>query len=770
MSEQEPGQASRAAEVLLIEDARKALYQLVGAAETGTVTLIARGSRTAVLAPLVRLGEQHVAALPSLPVTEARKKLGELVDAAAGGEPQVLRRRRTPVAVLLPATAIETDHSTPAPAAASPAASGRALATLSDVMGDFLGPDTTVGVSFGLDGLDAATGGLLPGRLVLIAAAPGAGGSLLAAAAARQVALEDGKPVLYAASGLTRADVAARVIAAEAGADYRRLRAGALTASEHVAVAEATARLSQAALHIDDGGDLTAEAIAATAPDVEHLALIVVDRLQHLHDPQVPLSGPVLPAAARTLAHLARTQQVPVLAAVDTDDPNVIGTLNADVTLTLVRSDQVAEVTIAERDFGQVATIMLRADLAHARFADPGEQPPSSTTTTAAHTPAPAPPLPGNPPAEPDEPPAASTPPARPPRRNTAERPDLVSFIPDRVASALESHGGDRDAALVYLAGEPNKAGQSIEDVMELWDATRVGGRYEPTAYPELPDPLIRKRRGNADEVWEARPKYTNPAKELIRQTVTPLDVNGAYLSALGAAALPVRSITHNPVVTDPKGREWSWENPDAYGRGVNLAGIVLIDQPKWPHAHLPHPLGDDRETAGRLWVPTSVYAKLKDAKNAGLLEELPRIREAYVAKGTDNLFKILVGILRDARSRAIADGDALTKTYVAKMYAVLVSTIGDSGANHHIKRPDWEHIIRGHAFANLWRKAIRAHRAGLIVAYAGGTDELHLAGGVEDVFGTRLDGKPVFVQGTSLNEIKVKGEPYEWSGRAVRN
>jgi hypothetical protein len=328
-------------------------------------------------------------------------------------------------------------------------------------------------------------------------------------------------------------------------------------------------------------------------------------------------------------------------------------------------------------------------------------------------------------------------------------------------------HAGDVDAAGVYLAGAPNRAGQSLEDVMELWEMTRVGGRYDHTAYPEMPPPLLRRRKGNADEVWEGRPKFTHPDQGLRGSSVTRLDVNGAYLSALSTATLPVRSLTRNPVGRDAKGREWSWESPDDYGRGVKLSGIVLIDQPVWSHRELPHPLGDDRETAGRLWVPTSVYAKLKDAVAAGLLEEVPRIREAYVAPGTEMMFKVLVDVLRDARARAIADQDELTKGYVAKMYAVLVATCGDSPANHHLHRPDWQHIIRGHAFASLWRKAIKAHRAGLVVAYAGGTDELHLIG---DVFGACLDGKPVFRQGTGLNEIKVKGGRYAWTGRPVQD
>ncbi|MEV4505488.1 DnaB-like helicase C-terminal domain-containing protein [Streptomyces klenkii] len=263
-----------------------------------------------------------------------------------------------------------------------PPARPRTLRGLDDhVLDELLAPTapaTTVPraggpVAFGLPALDHALATLTPGRLTLIAAAPGAGGSLLAAAAARHTALTHQLPVLYAASGLTRADVAARIVAAHAPVDYRRLRTNALTATELAAAAGVRAQLAAAPLLIDDGTDLTAAAIAATVPDVEGLALVVVDRLQHTHDPAVPLSGPALPAAARTLAHLARTHGVPVLAVLDTDDPAAVAALAPGLTLTLgfPRGREHAELVVAERDFGRLAAFPLTADFSRARFTEP---------------------------------------------------------------------------------------------------------------------------------------------------------------------------------------------------------------------------------------------------------------------------------------------------------------------------------------------------------------------------------------------------------------
>ncbi|MFE1961013.1 DnaB-like helicase C-terminal domain-containing protein [Streptomyces sp. NPDC059479] len=152
----------------------------------------------------------------------------------------------------------------------------RRLATLGDAIGSMLASGPTGGPTFGLPGLDAATGGLQSGRLTLVAATPNVGGSPLGLAAARQAALVDNHRVLYAASGPSQADIMRRIVSAETGGDYPRLKQGRLTPQEQRVAQE----LVQAPLLIDDGSELTAEAIAETAPYVQDLALVVVDRLQ----------------------------------------------------------------------------------------------------------------------------------------------------------------------------------------------------------------------------------------------------------------------------------------------------------------------------------------------------------------------------------------------------------------------------------------------------------------------------------------------------------
>ncbi|MFI1035176.1 hypothetical protein [Streptomyces sp. NPDC020951] len=189
-------------------EARAALYALVKRAELeGRTTLIHKHRDRALLAPLDRLPAARKAdAFPSHALSAAQKDFGELITLAAQGQPQVLRRSRTPVAVLLPVdTTAGAPSSDPAAATGAAPAGGavnsqntpardsapRRLATLGDAIGAVLAFGPAEGASFGLPGVDAATGGLQPGRLVLVAAAPNVGGSLLGLAAARQTALVD---------------------------------------------------------------------------------------------------------------------------------------------------------------------------------------------------------------------------------------------------------------------------------------------------------------------------------------------------------------------------------------------------------------------------------------------------------------------------------------------------------------------------------------------------------------------------------------------------
>ncbi|MBB5121865.1 dihydrolipoamide succinyltransferase [Streptomyces eurocidicus] len=298
-------------------------------------------------------------------------------------------------------------------------------------------------------------------------------------------------------------------------------------------------------------------------------------------------------------------------------------------------------------------------------------------------------------------------------------------LIGQAVQGALADHQGDVEAASAALLK------RAIPDAMHLLDETRKGARYDIVAHPWIPDILRKQSSRGPDQVWEARPKWTRHDLPPGRYEVTALDINGAYLSAL-KTHLPLGRLEHSAGPAHDRRR----------------AGVHLITPPAWEHeAVLPNPLGN-RDEPGPLWVtePTlRLLLRLSGPKH-GLCAP-PEIHESYTSGATENLLEKFRIALKDARDAAIERGDEVTLEYVKAMYSKFVSTMGESNYNRELYRPDWMHIIRSQAFANLWLKALKAHDEGLMVIRAMGTDELHVTG----------DWRRVFPEGRGVTEVKVK-------------
>ncbi|MFF0561524.1 helix-turn-helix domain-containing protein [Streptomyces sp. NPDC004266] len=303
----------------------------------------------------------------------------------------------------------------------------------------------------------------------------------------------------------------------------------------------------------------------------------------------------------------------------------------------------------------------------------------------------------------------------------------LLEQIADRVHEVLAASSGDLEAAQAELIKS------AIPDVMTLLKASRVGGRYEHSEFPPTQEILRKKSQKGADEIWEGRPKWRNPelfaaVKRGEQIEVTALDMNAAYLSAM-KAWLPIGQLREDTSgVHDPK-----------------KAGVHLITPATWDHTDLPNPLGNRMEP-GELWVSESTLRLLLDCARQGLADA-PVIHRSLVSGASEALLEKLRRALAESRKTALAEGDELTVAYVKAMYSKFVSTIGESSANREIRRPDWMHIIRAKAFANLWMKAHKAYKAGLQVVEISGTDELHVVG----------EWRSVFPEGRDLNQVKEK-------------
>ncbi|MEU8512980.1 helix-turn-helix transcriptional regulator [Kitasatospora sp. NPDC048722] len=367
---------------------------------------------------------------------------------------------------------------------------------------------------------------------------------------------------------------------------------------------------------------------------------------------------------------------------------------------------------------------------------------PSQTAAASAVEDAPAPPTANSPAAAPDSAADRATrhgsgPSAR--AREYAGTGRELGFYLDMIASAVEEaldkHKGDVDAASAALEK------QAIPNAMELFDKTRANAVYEHTAYPERLEFLSKKSRNSVDEIWEGRHKWEN--SELMKQlkagtlaeiAVDVLDTNAAYCSAL-KTHLPIGALQHRP--------EGGWD--------PKRSGIYLLPaRPTWEHPHLPDPIGNRRE-AGPVLLDEATVRLLIRAHKLGLAEA-PHITEAWTSGSSESLLEKFRRVLTTARENAIHDGDTVTEKYVKAMYAKFASTIGESSFNRDIRRPDWMHIIRSQAFANLWYKSHRAHKAGLTIVSLQGTDELHVTGGE-----WRKSKGGVFEEGRLTTHLKLK-------------
>lgn len=142
--------------------------------------------------------------------------------------------------------------------------------------------------------------------------------------------------------------------------------------------------------------------------------------------------------------------------------------------------------------------------------------------------------------------------------QTSSDMPDLIGRA---VAEAFAKQGGDIEAVTAALIK------RAIPDAMILLDETRKGARYDIIGHPWIPDILRKKTAKGADEIWEARPKWTRPELPPGRHEITALDINGAYLSAL-KTHLPIGQLEHSA----------------GPGHDRRRAGVHLITPPGWEH------------------------------------------------------------------------------------------------------------------------------------------------------------------------------------------
>ena len=139
------------------------------------------------------------------------------------------------------------------------------------------------GTPSGFKDLDEITGGFQPGNLIIIAARPSMGKSALVTNMAENAAIDYGRAVALFSLEMSETELAQRFVASQARVKGEELRKGRVAEHRWAKIVEASTRLANAPLYIDDSSDVGMLEIRAKARRLHQqheLGLIIVDYLQ----------------------------------------------------------------------------------------------------------------------------------------------------------------------------------------------------------------------------------------------------------------------------------------------------------------------------------------------------------------------------------------------------------------------------------------------------------------------------------------------------------
>ena len=239
----------------------------------------------------------------------------------------------------------------------------------------------------GLQSVDEATGGYLPGENIVIAARPGCGKTALAT----QIAVHNarkGRPVLYVSLEMKKRELFNRVACGTADVDSRLVRTRRLTESERKSLETVSEQQAEWPLHVFDVAGANVEQIFGAARLVnrsQKLALIVVDYLGLIECNKGQTRYEQISYVSRSLKRLAGELDSVVLSLcqlnreADGTRPRLSnlrdsGSIeqDADVVKFIHTDPQEGNLLIVEKHrHGDVGDIKLNFDRSRTRFTDP---------------------------------------------------------------------------------------------------------------------------------------------------------------------------------------------------------------------------------------------------------------------------------------------------------------------------------------------------------------------------------------------------------------
>jgi replicative DNA helicase len=143
-------------------------------------------------------------------------------------------------------------------------------------------PNGGIGIPTPWPKLTKALCGLQPGDLFLVAGRPSMGKSIVAMELAKHAATHGVGAAVFSLE-MTREALVRRLISAEAGIDFQRLRTSAMSSEERRRAAEAAAHIAEIPLWINETGARTVSAITSSLRKRavrDSVKLVVIDHLQ----------------------------------------------------------------------------------------------------------------------------------------------------------------------------------------------------------------------------------------------------------------------------------------------------------------------------------------------------------------------------------------------------------------------------------------------------------------------------------------------------------
>lgn len=176
------------------------------------------------------------------------------------------------------------------------------------------------GVPTGIADLDQLTNGLHPGQMIVVAARPAVGKSVLGMDFLRSAALRHGIPSIMFNLEMNRNELTRRLLSAEARIPLHHIQTGMLSDDDWTKLARTMAEVSEAPLFIDDSPNMLMGQIEAKCErmkDQHGLGFVVIDYLQLMKGPNPNRSESRqndVSEISRSIKLLAKKFEVPVVA------------------------------------------------------------------------------------------------------------------------------------------------------------------------------------------------------------------------------------------------------------------------------------------------------------------------------------------------------------------------------------------------------------------------------------------------------------------------